>query len=183
MSSQSDSAAAELIALADVLYQSYHCIIGATCFLIYDYVITFHREVNLFWTHKYTGASVLFFANRYVTLVWNIMGLAQLGNISDQRCLFLLLLSRALLMIGSCPVYFKVFSAISYTQYIIWAAFSGLRAYALSRSRMLAIFLFLLAAVPAGINYAQFRFGLTGFSDPDFGCISTTNLTAKIAKK
>ena len=47
-------------------------------------MITFGREVNLFWTHKYTGASVLFFANRYVTLAWNLMGLAQFGHISEQ---------------------------------------------------------------------------------------------------
>ncbi|KAM5536576.1 hypothetical protein V8D89_009671 [Ganoderma adspersum] len=176
MSSQSDSAAAEVIALASVLYQAYHCILGSTCFLIYDYVITFGREVNLFWTHKYTGASVLFFLNRYVTLVWNIMGLAQLGQISEQPLMW-----TSFLTICSCPVYYKVFSAISYSQYIIWAAFSGLRAYALSRSRVLAIFLFVLASVPAGINYAQFRFGLTGVTDPDFGCFSSTNLTHKLA--
>ncbi|PIL24637.1 hypothetical protein GSI_12521 [Ganoderma sinense ZZ0214-1] len=112
MSSQSDSAAAELIALASVLYQANHCIIGSTFFLIYDYAITLGREVNLFWTHKYTGASILFFTNRYVTLTWNVMGLAQLAKISE-----------------------------------------------------------------------QFYFGLTGVTDPEFGCFASTNLTHDVAVK
>ena len=36
--------------------------------LVYDYTITFPYEVRLFWRRKSTGASLLFFANRYLTL-------------------------------------------------------------------------------------------------------------------
>ena len=54
-------------------------------FLIYDYVITFGREVDLFWTTKLTGASVLFFTNRYVTLLFNALGLVALGHFSDTK--------------------------------------------------------------------------------------------------
>ena len=53
-------------------------------FLIYDYVITLGREVDAFWPAKLTGAYALFFVNRYVTLIWNMMGLAQLGKFSDE---------------------------------------------------------------------------------------------------
>ena len=53
-------------------------------FLIYDYVITLGREVDAFWPAKLTGAYALFFVNRYVTLIWNMMGLAQLGKFTDE---------------------------------------------------------------------------------------------------
>ena len=53
-------------------------------FLIYDYVITFGREVEMFWRSKFTGASVLFFANRYVSLLFNTMGLVTLGRFTDE---------------------------------------------------------------------------------------------------
>ena len=33
---------------------------------MYDYTITFPDEVRLFWRRKATGATLLFFANRYL---------------------------------------------------------------------------------------------------------------------
>lgn len=54
-------------------------------FLIYDYVITIGQEVELFWTMQLTGASVLFFANRYITLLFNILGLAALAPFSSTQ--------------------------------------------------------------------------------------------------
>ena len=40
---------------------------------IYDYVLTFAQEVQLIWGRKITGASVLFWLNRYLTLALVIM--------------------------------------------------------------------------------------------------------------
>ena len=37
--------------------------------LAYEYVITFGREVDLFWKRKATMASVLFGVNRYLPMV------------------------------------------------------------------------------------------------------------------
>ncbi|RPD68573.1 hypothetical protein L226DRAFT_576294 [Lentinus tigrinus ALCF2SS1-7] len=46
---------------------------------IYDYVLTFGREVDLFWTIKPTGASVLFFLIRYSSLAYEFGSLATLN--------------------------------------------------------------------------------------------------------
>ena len=40
--------------------------------VIYEQFITFDQEVDLFWTRKFTGATALFLANRYLILVVNI---------------------------------------------------------------------------------------------------------------
>lgn len=55
-------------------------------FLLYDFVITFGREVKLFWTRRFSGASFLFFANRYISLTFNVLSLVQFGNFNDQVC-------------------------------------------------------------------------------------------------
>ncbi len=52
---------------------------------MYDYIITFGQEVELFWTNRLTGATVLFFANRYISLLFDVMGLVEpFGRFSDQ---------------------------------------------------------------------------------------------------
>ena len=38
--------------------------------VFFDYFITFDQEVELFWHGKMTGATVLFLANRYLTLAY-----------------------------------------------------------------------------------------------------------------
>ncbi|RPD65002.1 hypothetical protein L227DRAFT_275606 [Lentinus tigrinus ALCF2SS1-6] len=55
-------------------------------FFIYDYIITIGREVDLFWTRKVTGASVLFLFIRYGTLVYKILDLVSYGPMSDKLC-------------------------------------------------------------------------------------------------
>ena len=39
---------------------------------MYEYLITVGAEVELFWRRKITGASVLFLANRYLVLFYNL---------------------------------------------------------------------------------------------------------------
>ncbi|KAI0760278.1 hypothetical protein C8Q74DRAFT_1208713, partial [Fomes fomentarius] len=149
-------------------------------FLIYDYVITFGQEVELFWTMKLTGASVLFFANRYITLTFNIMGLAALAPFSSNQVPHMENADQS----SSCASFTRALGGVSYFQYVIWAAFSGLRAYALSRHRPLSAFVFLLMLVPAAVNYGvQFAFGLTGENDPILGCISDTSMSRVLARK
>ena len=40
----------------------------------YEFLITFGDESELFWKKRVTGASVLFFASRYLTIVEFIRG-------------------------------------------------------------------------------------------------------------
>lgn len=42
--------------------------------MLYDYIITLGREVDLFYGRKLTGASVLFATNRYMTIVRTLVG-------------------------------------------------------------------------------------------------------------
>ena len=44
--------------------------------LICEYLVTFPDEVNLFWKRRWTGATVLFFMNRYISLSYHIFGIA-----------------------------------------------------------------------------------------------------------
>ena len=37
--------------------------------LLYEYLVTFDQEVELFWKRSFTGASALFFLNRYFTII------------------------------------------------------------------------------------------------------------------
>ncbi len=45
-------------------------------FLLYEYTITFGREVDLFWTRRFSGATALFLANKYITLLNHLFDLS-----------------------------------------------------------------------------------------------------------
>ena len=49
--------------------------------VIYEYLVTFSTEVQLFWAGEVTGASVLFFVNRYVQLVYTLFAPLQLSPV------------------------------------------------------------------------------------------------------
>ena len=53
-------------------------------------MITFPHEVQLFWHKKASGASLLFFANRYLTLFFFIFTIATGGPMSDSVSLYVL---------------------------------------------------------------------------------------------
>ena len=57
----------------------------ATAMLFYDFTLTFDREVNLFWSKKFTGASALFFFIRYLTFAYELLDMASsLFTMSDE---------------------------------------------------------------------------------------------------
>ena len=43
--------------------------------LVYDILLTMDREVNLFWTGYFSGATVLYFTVRIMGLLTSILGL------------------------------------------------------------------------------------------------------------
>ncbi|KAM5541338.1 hypothetical protein V8D89_004892 [Ganoderma adspersum] len=49
--------------------------IGVIALVIYEYLVTFGTEVQLFWGREVTGASVLFFVNRYMRLFYVLSAL------------------------------------------------------------------------------------------------------------
>ncbi len=52
---------------------------------VYVAFVTFDREVACFWTAKRTGASLLFFANRWISLTVYVLGLVQLASLPSDK--------------------------------------------------------------------------------------------------
>ncbi|RPD55658.1 hypothetical protein L227DRAFT_656701 [Lentinus tigrinus ALCF2SS1-6] len=126
------------------------CSISASVLLFYDYILTFDKEVGLFWK-RISGASLLFLVNRYMTLLTQIFDVVQFTtDMSDE----------------SCAKFSKVAATVDLCQYVPWAVFSGLRAYALSRYKPLGILVFLLSLGPDVVNLVKYAYGLSGFSGP-----------------
>ena len=55
---------------------------------IYEYCITIGEEAKYFWKQNFTGASALFFLNRYVLLTLYILGFVNNAFTSDEVCYF-----------------------------------------------------------------------------------------------
>ncbi|KAI0364546.1 hypothetical protein BV20DRAFT_955979, partial [Pilatotrama ljubarskyi] len=119
--------------------------------LLYEYVITFEREATHFWGRKATGATALFFCNRYIPLVVNLVSL-----------------------VGLAPLSGRVSTDITHS------AFAALRVFALSERRWpVAMVVLLLSLIPVAINlylYSTF----TSLNDPIFG-LTITSRTSLMA--
>ncbi len=61
-----------------------------TALVVYDFVITLDREMKLFWTRRFTGATVLFFTIRYMPLLYGILGVVKYVPINPSASLILL---------------------------------------------------------------------------------------------
>ncbi|KAI0754063.1 hypothetical protein C8Q80DRAFT_1265773 [Daedaleopsis nitida] len=169
----SEDERANIIADTLATLVSNYCANAGSSLVIYEYIITFGREVELFWHGRFTGAAALFYFNRYLNVVSNFYGLMQNVQTRDAVDCFVVL--------QNCPgiaVSSKVFSVL---QYFPYAVFSGLRAFALTRNIPLATFIFLLSSVPIGINYAHFAFNYTGYNTPT-GCLSTDDVSSELSK-
>ena len=59
--------------------------------VIYEYLVTFSTEIQLFWAGEVTGASVLFFFNRYIQLVntpfflFQFLPVVNIGSVSLRK--------------------------------------------------------------------------------------------------
>ncbi|KAI0778846.1 hypothetical protein BD413DRAFT_119713 [Trametes elegans] len=78
------SADQQLVAVYDSLFVNNCCGIATTVLLAYEYLVTFDREVNLFWRRRFTGASVLFLLNRYLPLSVTILEACGFIKMSDR---------------------------------------------------------------------------------------------------
>ncbi|KAI0794605.1 hypothetical protein C8Q74DRAFT_1215859 [Fomes fomentarius] len=114
--------------------------VASAAFVVYEYLITLDREIDLFWNarSRSIGATTLFVVNRYWSLVL-----------------------RTANMFGFMPMP---------DQYIPWAVFAALRGFALSRSRPLSALIFVLSVATPIANIALYPLGFTGYYDPIFGC-------------
>ncbi|KAI0738626.1 hypothetical protein C8Q80DRAFT_1275598 [Daedaleopsis nitida] len=145
-----------------------YCGIAGIVFLLYEFTITLGQEVDLFWTRRPSGATVLFLANKYLTLLNHIFDVTLFipFRVSDQTYV--------------CDLRAKAFSSLDYLQYVPWAAFSGLRAFALSKSWFLSASVLLLSLVPLGVNFSV---PIYGVNDPVAGCGMVADYTQTIGRK
>ncbi|KAI0711945.1 hypothetical protein C8T65DRAFT_739401 [Cerioporus squamosus] len=154
MSSDADAATA----LFSSIYTEHYCQMAACILFIYDAFVTFEREVACFWA-KRGGASLLFFANRWISMTLYIMVLVGFVTFpSDKRLVY-----------GHAEL-----------KFVPAAIFSALRAYVLSRSKLLGLLVLTLSLVPVGANAAVYGYQLSGENFPPFGCLQTGDVNATV---
>ncbi|KAI0659123.1 hypothetical protein C8Q70DRAFT_933866 [Cubamyces menziesii] len=156
--SGSQEAPAELIADFQTTYTYNLTFMGAVAWLGWEYLITLDREVRLVWRCKINSASVIFLLNRYIMLVQFAVQLPLSFLISDE----------------SCIVLNRVLAVFSVAPYFVWAAFSSLRAYAMSnRTWPIAILVYLLSIATACYNIYNFIHLVPLNLPPPIYCIPT----------
>ncbi|TBU39372.1 hypothetical protein BD309DRAFT_983110 [Dichomitus squalens] len=149
------------------LAADYSGIVAAAAVFLYDTIITTGEEIRCFWGRKITGAVILFWLNKYMTMLVLVWGLATGLNISNESC--------ARSVKGSATVQILLF--------IVQGAFTAIRVYALRRSFTLCAVTAFLSFVPFGINFATIRFGFTGEKIPILGCIQIDNVPIDLYRK
>ncbi|TBU60035.1 hypothetical protein BD310DRAFT_848350 [Dichomitus squalens] len=143
-----------------------YCTIAATVVFLYDSMITTGEENRCFWGRKITGAAILFWLNKYMTALFLVWDLATGPSISNKSC------ARSI----------RGDAAIEYLTFIVLAAFTAIRVYALRRSLTLCAITAGLSLVPLGTNFANFRLGLTGENIFPFGCTEINNVSINLAQ-
>ncbi|RPD64240.1 hypothetical protein L227DRAFT_560964 [Lentinus tigrinus ALCF2SS1-6] len=145
---------------------------SALAILAYDYLLTFPREVRFVWNRRFSPATALFLVNRYTIILLYFVDFVTLFPIIPATCQG----------VGKFIVVLEIFP------YIILAAFSGLRTYALSqRNTFIGLFTSLLSLVPAGINaLTKAQYFLSTFTfvnlEPPSNCTAFSDITANLSK-
>ncbi|KAI0747110.1 hypothetical protein C8Q80DRAFT_1121744 [Daedaleopsis nitida] len=134
-----------------------------SAFFTYDFATTFDREVRYFWRRKFSIASAVFLSIRYCYLLNGLVNLLVVVLRSDEGC-------KATEFMDAI---------LKYSLYIPFAVFSGTRAYALCRNRLLAGFIAVLSLAPVCVNWTSFAIDETALFDPMFGCIVVTSVTQR----
>ncbi|KAM5543409.1 hypothetical protein V8D89_002660 [Ganoderma adspersum] len=76
----------EVVANFDNFFTNNRCAFAALTLLAYEYVFNIHREVDLFWKRKLSGASALFFFARYTPVLAYTIADVQFAPMSDTGC-------------------------------------------------------------------------------------------------
>ncbi|KAI0738652.1 hypothetical protein C8Q80DRAFT_1275621 [Daedaleopsis nitida] len=162
-----------------------YCTDAMYALLWYEHITTLRLEVELFWRRKLSGASVLFFCNRFLVLATYTMNVLPYLPKSDEVRTEHPAPPAILLTVNlqGCARMVKAAYTINILLYLPWAVFSGLRTLALSRSSFLALFIFVLSVVPIGANFGGISLGLTGMYEPLFGCSVIAPISASLSRK
>ncbi|TFK79248.1 hypothetical protein K466DRAFT_505861, partial [Polyporus arcularius HHB13444] len=157
-----------------------YCLVAASVLFIYDTFLTFDQEVAYFWTTKrISGAALLFFANKWISMMVYVMSLVGFASFPSDK-VSSLNDCKMIVDFCSCSLFVIAAHAMSILQFIPGAAFSALRAYVLSRSKPLGIVVAALSLAPVGANLVDYGYQYSGENFPPFGCVVTDNTTAAL---
>ncbi|RPD66214.1 hypothetical protein L227DRAFT_570117 [Lentinus tigrinus ALCF2SS1-6] len=119
--------------------------------LVFEFLITFDREVHFAWGRKLSWARTIFLMNRYLSIL------------------------EYLVVLGPLLPTLNYF-AFQVVLYVVWAGFAGWRVYAISgRNSILTTIVVLLAVVPAVTN--AYVTTCTTIALSELGCMSGMNLS------
>ncbi|KAI0771092.1 hypothetical protein BD413DRAFT_613609 [Trametes elegans] len=108
--------------------------------MLYEFMLTFDREVDLFWTPAFTRSTVLFMLNRYITLLKYPVTMTGYMDVPDAEYVPYDLLGPR--------------QTLEIIPYLVWAVFSAMRVHALTgRDWRLASVVFVLLS-----SYVKRRF-------------------------
>ncbi|KAI0712728.1 hypothetical protein C8T65DRAFT_176577 [Cerioporus squamosus] len=79
MSSNADAA------LFQSIYTGDYCAVAASALPLYEAIVTFDREVACFWSSKWTGAPLLFFANKWISVTYAVLELVRFARMPSDR--------------------------------------------------------------------------------------------------
>ncbi|RDX54020.1 hypothetical protein OH76DRAFT_1469432 [Lentinus brumalis] len=175
MSSDADAAAATVALFQNLFvqvarqgqrlnYTSGYCYLAASVLFIYDTLITLDREVACFWNPRRSGASLLFFANKWISMTLYVMTLSEHASFPSNKCSSFVIAAQAMVVL----------------QFVPWAAFSALRAYVLSRSKPLGLLILALSLVPVAANLVLYGYQITGVTFAPFGCLETDSTSSAL---
>ncbi|RDX51272.1 hypothetical protein OH76DRAFT_321448 [Lentinus brumalis] len=184
MSSDADSDFVATVALLDYFYGGNHCAVAASVLVIYEGVVTLDREAMCFWAAGPTGASFLFTANKWISMVFYIISLVRFAPFPSD------LVSTCLRPYHghtdrnqSCSLMIKVTAVMEALQYVPGAVLSALCSYVLSRRKRYGLLVFLLSMSPVGANLVVYGYNLSGIIVLPFGCLQTDKVTEQLSLK
>ncbi|RDX49107.1 hypothetical protein OH76DRAFT_1315869, partial [Lentinus brumalis] len=153
----------------------------AAALFLYDTVLTFDQEVAYFWTTKCIGgASLLFFANKWISMMVYVMEFVSFASLPSDKVSSLNNCTK-IVDVCSCSLFSIAMQVMVILQFIPGAAFSALRAYVLSRSKPLGLVVAALSLAPVGANLVNYGYQYSGENFPPFGCLATDNITATLS--
>ncbi|KAI0351085.1 hypothetical protein OH77DRAFT_1430099 [Trametes cingulata] len=165
MSSATASLDAQIVQLYQQLIPNISCGIAVSVLLIYDTILCSDRECRLIWRKPKSIASSLYFVNRYLPIVWNVLPLFTIHPVSDKVCLALIwsqIIISCLSLLGP-------------------AAFASLRVYALTeKSKVLSGATLVLSLAPFLITISVlYRYRIVNYAPP-INCTSVNTESASL---
>jgi len=151
------------------------CTIAATILLFYDYLLTIQDELQCIWSRSFSFVTVLFFVNRYGTLLYpltmQLMEMLPMAEISEERAN------------AVCNGVLRFHEVLTITLELTVAIFMALRMYAIwASNRKVFALVLLLGLAPLTINiYYYTTVGFAAAPVPLAGCGENVHLRPSTA--